>query len=126
MSSRSFDSSPAALASAVDASTTSSRIDKFDGTNFRVWKFKMKTMLEDRDLWDVRRREARELSYSQRPSDIQAEGMEGVYNHLSCDGGLADSAGAIVTRCIRSMDEVGDALREEESCEQAILVSSDI
>ena len=48
-----FDSAPAALASAVDTSTTFARIDKFDGTNFHVWKFKMQMVLEDRDLWDL-------------------------------------------------------------------------
>ena len=53
MSPSPFDSAPAALASAMDASTTSARIDKFDGSNFHVWKFKMQMVLEDRDLWDV-------------------------------------------------------------------------
>ena len=36
----------------VDASTPS-RINKFDGTNFHTWKFKMQMVLEERDLWDV-------------------------------------------------------------------------
>ena len=53
MSPSPFDSAPAALASTMDASTTSARIDKFDGSNFHVWKFKMQMVLEDRDLWDV-------------------------------------------------------------------------
>ncbi|POM66197.1 Putative retroelement, partial [Phytophthora palmivora] len=35
------------------ASTTTSRINKFDGTNFHTWKFKMRMVLEERDLWEV-------------------------------------------------------------------------
>ncbi|KAK1936589.1 Retrovirus-related Pol polyprotein from transposon TNT 1-94 [Phytophthora citrophthora] len=34
-------------------STTTSRINKFDGTNFHTWKFKMRMVLEERDLWEV-------------------------------------------------------------------------
>ncbi|CAI5731114.1 unnamed protein product [Peronospora destructor] len=34
----------------MDTSTTSARIDKFDGTNFHVWKIKMQMVLEKRDL----------------------------------------------------------------------------
>ena len=29
------------------------RINKFDGTNFHAWKFKMQMVLEERDLWEV-------------------------------------------------------------------------
>ena len=29
------------------------RIDKFDGKNFHLWKFKMQMVLEDRDLWTI-------------------------------------------------------------------------
>ena len=36
----------------MDASTPS-RINKFDGTNFHTWKFKMQMVLEERDLWEV-------------------------------------------------------------------------
>uniref|UniRef100_A0AAV1UI76 DUF4219 domain-containing protein n=1 Tax=Peronospora matthiolae TaxID=2874970 RepID=A0AAV1UI76_9STRA len=32
---------------------TVARINKFDGTNFHTWKFKMQMVLEERDLWDV-------------------------------------------------------------------------
>ncbi|KAG6590650.1 gag-pol polyprotein [Phytophthora cinnamomi] len=35
------------------ASTTTSRINKFDGTNFHTWKFKITMVLEERDLWEV-------------------------------------------------------------------------
>ena len=34
-------------------STTTARINKFDGTNFHTWKFKMQMVLEDRELWEV-------------------------------------------------------------------------
>ncbi|KAG2892077.1 hypothetical protein PC119_g24453 [Phytophthora cactorum] len=34
-------------------STTTARINKFDGTNFHTWKFKMHMVLEERDLWEV-------------------------------------------------------------------------
>ncbi|KAF1334706.1 Integrase catalytic core protein, partial [Globisporangium splendens] len=30
-----------------------SRINKFEGTNFHAWKFKMQMVLEERDLWEV-------------------------------------------------------------------------
>uniref|UniRef100_A0AAV1SXV4 DUF4219 domain-containing protein n=1 Tax=Peronospora matthiolae TaxID=2874970 RepID=A0AAV1SXV4_9STRA len=29
------------------------RINRFAGTNFCTWKFKMQMVLEERDLWDV-------------------------------------------------------------------------
>jgi transposase InsO family protein len=34
-------------------STATPRINKFDGTNFHTWKFKMQMVLEDRELWEV-------------------------------------------------------------------------
>ena len=43
-----------AFALAMDtAVTTTARINKFDGSNFHLWKFKMQMVLEERDLWDV-------------------------------------------------------------------------
>ena len=39
---------------AMDSSPfTDARINKFSGTNFHVWKFRMHMVLEERDLWDV-------------------------------------------------------------------------
>ncbi|KAF1328946.1 Gag-pol polyprotein, partial [Globisporangium splendens] len=32
---------------------STARINKFDGTNFHAWKFKMQMVLEERDLWEV-------------------------------------------------------------------------
>ena len=40
----------------MDASTPS-RINKFDGTNFHTWKFKTQMVLDERDFWEVARRE---------------------------------------------------------------------
>ena len=31
----------------------SQHIDKFDGTNFHLWKFKMQMVLEDKDIWGI-------------------------------------------------------------------------
>ncbi|KAG2925312.1 hypothetical protein PC119_g15441, partial [Phytophthora cactorum] len=33
--------------------TATARINKFDGTNFHTWKFKMQMVLEERELWEV-------------------------------------------------------------------------
>uniref|UniRef100_H3H9M9 CCHC-type domain-containing protein n=1 Tax=Phytophthora ramorum TaxID=164328 RepID=H3H9M9_PHYRM len=39
---------------AMDATpTTTARINKFNGTNFHAWKFKMQMVLEERELWEV-------------------------------------------------------------------------
>ena len=41
-----------AFALAMDtAVTTTARINKFDGSNFHLWKFKMQMVLEEWDLW---------------------------------------------------------------------------
>src|SRR5689334_13148730 len=49
------DSATTAAASSFTAmdSTATARINKFDGTNFHTWKFKMQMVLEDRELWEV-------------------------------------------------------------------------
>lgn len=41
---------------AMDASAPS-RINKFDGANFHTWKFKMQMVLEEKDLWEVKKGE---------------------------------------------------------------------
>uniref|UniRef100_H3H5W7 DUF4219 domain-containing protein n=1 Tax=Phytophthora ramorum TaxID=164328 RepID=H3H5W7_PHYRM len=39
---------------AMDATpTATARINKFNGTNFHTWKFKMQMVLEERELWEV-------------------------------------------------------------------------
>jgi len=40
-------------ASYVAMDSTTARINKFDGTNFHTWKFKMQMVLEERELWEV-------------------------------------------------------------------------
>ena len=55
MSPRSFDSAPTAATfttTIMDYASTS-RINKFDRTNFHSWKFKMQMVLKERDLWEV-------------------------------------------------------------------------
>lgn len=43
-----------AFALAMDTSAIpTARINKFDGANFHLWRFKMQMVLEERDLWDV-------------------------------------------------------------------------
>ena len=57
MSPRLSDSAAPAptFALAMDTSVASTaRINKFDGANFHLWKFKMQMVLEERDLWDVK------------------------------------------------------------------------
>ena len=42
------------MASNGEESTLSlSRIEKFNGENFHLWKFKMQMVLEDKDLWGI-------------------------------------------------------------------------
>ena len=55
-----MSSSPADSAQVLDHAfsmaampITTARINKFAGTNFHTWKFKMQMVLEERDLWDV-------------------------------------------------------------------------
>ncbi|OWZ08979.1 Copia protein [Phytophthora megakarya] len=49
-----FSTEDSDYAFAMDtASTTTSRINKFDGTNFHTWKFKIRMVLEERDLCEV-------------------------------------------------------------------------
>ena len=52
--------------SAMDS--TPARINKFDGTNFHTWKFKMQMVLEERDVWEVVSGEVK-LEHCQTPED---------------------------------------------------------
>ena len=54
MSLSSADSAPDTnFAFNMEASTTTTaRINKFDGMNFHAWKFKIQMVLEERDLWE--------------------------------------------------------------------------
>ncbi|KAF1318429.1 Integrase catalytic core protein, partial [Globisporangium splendens] len=49
-------------------STAIARINKFDGTNFHTWKFKMQMVLEERELWEVVSGEIK-LEHCQTESD---------------------------------------------------------
>src|SRR5688572_26736591 len=52
----------------VAMDSTTARINKFDGTNFHTWKFKMQMVLEERELWDVVSGEVK-LEHCQTESD---------------------------------------------------------
>ena len=47
---------------------TAARINKFDGTNFHTWKFKIQMVLEERDVWKVVSGEVK-LEQCQVPTD---------------------------------------------------------
>ena len=47
------DSAPASAFVTSMEPVTTTRINKFDGTNFHNWKFKMQMVLEERELWEV-------------------------------------------------------------------------
>ncbi|TMW61094.1 hypothetical protein Poli38472_014555 [Pythium oligandrum] len=60
--------SPSPPDSALAMDTTPARINKFDGTNFHTWKFKMQMVLEERDVWEVVSGEVK-LEQCQTPAD---------------------------------------------------------
>ncbi|KAG3122104.1 hypothetical protein PI126_g24280 [Phytophthora idaei] len=83
---------------AMDAtSTTTARINKFDGTNFHTWKFKMQMVLEERELWEVTSggSEAGALHDRGGSSALPEEVSQGAGDHLSRDGGFAAAAGPV-------------------------------
>ena len=41
------------MASGSDEHAMLYRIEKFNGENFHLWKFKLQMILEDKDLWDI-------------------------------------------------------------------------
>ena len=47
----------------VSSSYGKLEVEKFNGTNFELWKLKMEDMLEDRDLWEV-------VSHATKPTKI--------------------------------------------------------
>ncbi|KAF1318440.1 Gag-pol polyprotein, partial [Globisporangium splendens] len=57
-----------AAAASANTDSTASRINKFDGTNFHTWKFKMQMVLEERELWEVVSGEIK-LEHCQTESD---------------------------------------------------------
>ena len=46
-------------------------MEKFNGTNFELWKLKMEDMLEDRDLWEVTTSAARPVTIAQVDWDVK-------------------------------------------------------
>ncbi|KAG2758708.1 Retrovirus-related Pol polyprotein from transposon TNT 1-94 [Phytophthora cactorum] len=53
---------------AIPTATATARINKFDGTNFHTWKFKMQMVLEERELWEVTSGEVK-LEHCQTAAD---------------------------------------------------------
>ncbi|KAG2974578.1 hypothetical protein PC118_g14432 [Phytophthora cactorum] len=53
---------------ATPTATATARINKFDGTNFHTWKFKMQMVLEERELWEVTSGEVK-LEHCQTAAD---------------------------------------------------------
>ena len=46
-------------------------VEKFNGSNFELWKLKMEDMLEDRDLWEVASLPVRLAAMSQVDWDLK-------------------------------------------------------
>ena len=46
-------------------------VEKFNGTNFELWKLKMEDMLEDCDLWEVTSSATRPATVAQENWDIK-------------------------------------------------------
>ena len=53
-------------------------MEKFNGSNFELWKLKMEDFLEDRDLWEVTSLDVRPAKISQEDwdlKDLKAKGL---------------------------------------------------
>ena len=46
-------------------------VEKFNGSNFELWKLKMEDMLEDCDLWEVASLLVRPVAMSQEDWDLK-------------------------------------------------------
>ncbi len=53
-------------------------MEKFNGTNFELWKLKMEDMLEDRDLWEVTKSATRPATIAQADWDIKDHKAKGL------------------------------------------------
>jgi hypothetical protein len=113
-----------AAAASANMDLTTARINKFDGTNFHTWKFKMEMVLEERELWEV-------VSGEIKLEHCQTENDQAVYRKKSCKTlaiiclALEDSQLPLV----RSSSGAHDAWSKleahfEESCQQALSSST--
>ena len=55
----------------VSSSYKKMGVEKFNGSNFELWKLKMEDMLEDRDLWEVASLPVRPTIISQVDWDLK-------------------------------------------------------
>ena len=53
-------------------------VEKFNGTNFELWKLKMEDMLEDHDLWEVTSSATRPATIAQADWDIKDHKAKGL------------------------------------------------
>ena len=53
-------------------------VEKFNGTNFELWKLKMEDMLEDRDLWEATTSTVRPATIAQADWDIKDRKAKGL------------------------------------------------
>ena len=53
-------------------------VEKFNGSNFELWKLKMEDLLEDRDLWEVTSLDVRPTTISQAYWDLKDHKAKGL------------------------------------------------
>ena len=53
-------------------------VEKFNGTNFELWKLKMEDMLEDRDLWEATTSATRPKTITQADWEIKDRKAKGL------------------------------------------------
>ena len=63
-------------------------MDKFNGTNFELWKLKMEDMLEDRDLWEAVLHAAKPTTISQADWDLKDRKAKGLIRLCLADSVL--------------------------------------
>lgn len=62
----------------VSSSYGKMEVEKFNGTNFQLWKLKMEDMLEDHDLWEVTSNAKRPATIAQEDWDIKDRKAKGL------------------------------------------------
>ena len=53
-------------------------VEKFNGSNFELWKLKMEDFLEDHDLWEVTSLDVRPATISQADWDLKDQKAKGL------------------------------------------------
>ena len=62
----------------VSSSYEKMGVEKFNGSNFELWKLKMEDMLEDRDLWEAASLPVRPATMSQVDWDLKDRKAKGL------------------------------------------------